>query len=125
MSEIKLNDKLPVFSGVNQDGKVIYSQDFLGEKLVIFFYPKANTSGCTAEACNLSDNYHLLKKEGYEILGISVDNIEKQKKFHEKYSFPYDLIADDIVIINFCSMSNSGKIYGERVYGSCENYFCF
>ena len=59
MSEIKLNDKLPIFIGVNQDGKVIYSQDFLGNKLVIFFYPKANTPGCTAEECNLSDNYHL------------------------------------------------------------------
>ena len=126
MSEIKLNDKLPVFSGVNQDGKVIYSQDFLGEKLVIFFYPKANTPGCTAEACNLSDNYHLLKKEGYEILGISVDNIEKQKKFHEKYSFPYDLIADDNKEISrIFGVWKKKKFMGREFMGVVRTTFVF
>ena len=119
MSEIKLNDKLPVFSGVNQDGKVIYSQDFLGEKLVIFFYPKANT-------CNLSDNYHLLKKEGYEILGISVDNIEKQKKFHEKYSFPYDLIADDNKEISrIFGVWKKKKFMGREFMGVVRTTFVF
>ena len=126
MSEIKLNDKLPVFSGVNQDGKVIYSQDFLGEKLVIFFYPKANTPGCTAEACNLSDNYHLLKKEGYEILGISVDNIEKQKKFHDKYSFPYDLIADDNKEISrIFGVWKKKKFMGREFMGIVRTTFVF
>lgn len=126
MSEIKLNDKLPIFSGVNQDGKVIYSQDFLGEKLVIFFYPKANTPGCTAEACNLSDNYHLLKKEGYEILGISVDNIEKQKKFHEKYSFPYDLIVDDNKEISrIFGVWKKKKFMGREFMGVVRTTFVF
>ena len=126
MREIKLNDKLPVFSGVNQDGKVIYSQDFLGEKLVIFFYPKANTPGCTAEACNLSDNYHLLKKEGYEILGISVDNIEKQKKFHDKYSFPYDLIADDNKEISrIFGVWKKKKFMGREFMGIVRTTFVF
>lgn len=126
MSEIKLNDKLPVFSGVNQDGKVIYSQDFLGEKLVIFFYPKANTPGCTAEACNLSDNYHLFKKEGYEILGISVDNIEKQKKFHEKYSFPYDLIVDDNKEISrIFGVWKKKKFMGREFMGVVRTTFVF
>ena len=126
MSEIKLNDKLPIFSGVNQDGKVIYSQDFLGNKLVIFFYPKANTPGCTAEACNLSDNYHLLKKEGYEILGISVDNIEKQKKFHEKYSFPYDLIADDNKEISrIFGVWKKKKFMGREFMGVVRTTFVF
>ena len=126
MSEIKLNDKLPVFSGVNQDGKVIYSQDFLGEKLVIFFYPKANTPGCTAEACNLSDNYHLLKKEGYEILGISVDNIEKQKKFHKKYSFPYDLIVDDNKEISrIFGVWKKKKFMGREFMGVVRTTFVF
>ena len=126
MSEIKLNDNLPVFSGVNQDGKVIYSQDFLGEKLVIFFYPKANTPGCTAEACNLSDNYHLLKKEGYEILGISVDNIEKQKKFHEKYSFPYDLIVDDNKEISrIFGVWKKKKFMGREFMGVVRTTFVF
>lgn len=126
MSEIKLNDKLPAFSGVNQDGKVICSQDFLGEKLVIFFYPKANTPGCTAEACNLSDNYHLLKKEGYEILGISVDNIEKQKKFHEKYSFPYDLIVDDNKEISrIFGVWKKKKFMGREFMGVVRTTFVF
>ena len=126
MSEIKLNDKLPVFSGVNQDGKVIYSQDFLGEKLVIFFYPKANTPGCTAEACNLSDNYHLLKKEGYEILGISVDNIEKQKKFHDKYSFPYDLIVEDNKEISrIFGVWKKKKFMGREFMGVVRTTFVF
>lgn len=126
MSEIKLNDKLPIFSGVNQDGKVIYSQDFLGNKLVIFFYPKANTPGCTAEACNLSDNYHLLKKEGYEILGISVDNIEKQKKFHEKYSFPYDLIVDDNKEISrIFGVWKKKKFMGREFMGVVRTTFVF
>ena len=126
MSEIKLNDKLPIFSGVNQDGKVIYSQDFLGEKLVIFFYPKANTPGCTAEACNLSDNYHLLKKEGYEILGISADSIEKQSKFHEKYSFPYDLIADDNKEISrIFGVWKKKKFMGREFMGVVRTTFVF
>lgn len=126
MSEIKLNDKLPAFSGVNQDGKVICSQDFLGEKLVIFFYPKANTPGCTAEACNLSDNYHFLKKEGYEILGISVDNIEKQKKFHEKYSFPYDLIVDDNKEISqIFGVWKKKKFMGREFMGVVRTTFVF
>ena len=126
MSEIKLNDKLPIFSGVNQDGKVIYSQDFLGNKLVIFFYPKANTPGCTAEACNLSDNYHLLKKEGYEILGISVDNIEKQKKFHDKYSFPYDLIVDDNKEISrIFGVWKKKKFMGREFMGVVRTTFVF
>lgn len=126
MSEIKLNDKLPIFSGVNQDGKVIYSQDFLGNKLVIFFYPKANTPGCTAEACNLSDNYYLLKKEGYEILGISADSIEKQNKFHEKYSFPYDLIADDNKEISrIFGVWKKKKFMGREFMGVVRTTFVF
>ena len=126
MSEIKLNDKLPIFSGVNQDGKVIYSQYFLGNKLVIFFYPKANTPGCTAEACNLSDNYHLLKKEGYEILGISADSIEKQSKFHEKYSFPYDLIVDDNKEISrIFGVWKKKKFMGREFMGVVRTTFVF
>lgn len=92
---IKVNDRLPVFSGVNQEGEIVNSQEFLGKKLIIFFFPKANTPGCTAEACNLSENYEVLKNQGYEILGISADSVEKQSKFHHKYSFHYDLIADE------------------------------
>ncbi len=92
---LKTGDLLPEFEGVNQDGEIIRSKDFLGKKLIIFFYPKASTPGCTAEACSLSDHISLLKKEGYEVLGISADPVKSQKKFHEKYGFKYDLIADE------------------------------
>lgn len=126
MSEIKLNDKLPVFSGVNQNGKMIYSQNFFGKRLVIFFYPKASTPGCTAEACDLSDNYQLLKKEGYEILGISTDSMEKQKKFHNKYSFPYDLIADENKeICEIFGVWKNKKFMGREFMGIVRTTFIF
>ena len=126
MSGIKLNDKLPVFSGVNQNGNMIYSQNFLGKRLVIFFYPKASTPGCTAEACDLSDNYQLLKKEGYEILGISADSMEKQKKFHNKYSFPYDLIADENKeICKIFGVWKNKKFMGREFMGIVRMTFIF
>ncbi len=82
---LKVGDQLPEFVSVNQDGETVNSQDLLGKKLVIFFYPKANTPGCTAEACDLNDNISILKTEGYQLLGVSADPVKNQKKFHEKF----------------------------------------
>ncbi len=92
---VKVGDQLPQFEALNQDGETVKSQDFLGKKLVVFFYPKANTPGCTAEACDLNDNISLLVKEGFQILGVSADAVKAQKKFHEKFGFQYPLIADE------------------------------
>ncbi|MEC5394068.1 thioredoxin-dependent thiol peroxidase [Bergeyella sp. RCAD1439] len=92
---LKIGDALPSFEGLNQDGKTIKSKDLKGKKLVIFFYPKASTPGCTAEACDLANRFTELQAQGYFLLGVSADSIEKQKKFHNKYAFPYDLIADE------------------------------
>jgi peroxiredoxin Q/BCP len=92
---LQVGDALPEFQAQNQDGKPIKSSDFFGKKLVVFFYPKANTPGCTAEACNLNENYGLLQKQGFEVLGISADSVKNQKKFQEKFSFEYDLLADE------------------------------
>jgi peroxiredoxin Q/BCP len=92
---LKVGDQLPQFEALNQDGETVKSQDFLGKKLVVFFYPKANTPGCTAEACDLNDNISLLVKEGFQILGVSADAVKAQKKFHEKFRFQYPLIADE------------------------------
>ena len=92
---LKVGDQLPEFVSVNQDGETVNSQDLLGKKLVIFFYPKANTPGCTAEACDLNDNISILKEEGYQLLGVSADPVKNQKKFHEKFGFQYPLLADE------------------------------
>jgi len=92
---LKVGDHLPEFKGTNQDGKTIDSSELIGKKLVVFFYPQANTPTCTVEACNLSDHYSELEKAGYTLLGISADSVKKQKNFHSKFAFPYDLIADE------------------------------
>ena len=123
---LKVNDALPEFSGLNQDGIEIKSVQFLGKKLVIFFYPKANTPGCTAEACNLSENYLSLKYKGFEILGVSADPIKNQKKFHDKFSFPYDLIADENrEICTLFGVWQLKKFMGREFMGIVRTTFLF
>ena len=101
MTSLKEGDKAPFFKGINQDGKEITSEDFKGKKLVLYFYPKDNTSGCTAEACSLRDNYSALKDKGYEVIGVSVDSADSHKKFIEKHELPFTLIADtDKLLVN-------------------------
>ena len=94
MSNIKQGDKAPEFMGVNQNGDTVSLSSYAGKKLVLYFYPKDDTPGCTAEACNLRDNYNQLLSEGYAILGVSPDNEKKHKKFIDKYDLPFDLLAD-------------------------------
>ncbi|WMW78473.1 thioredoxin-dependent thiol peroxidase [Flavobacterium sp. 20NA77.7] len=95
MTHLKIGDQAPNFSGVDQNGKEHTLADYKGKKLVVFFYPKANTPGCTAEACDLRDNYERFKAANYELLGVSADTINAQKKFEEKYNFPFALLADE------------------------------
>ena len=92
---LKVGDHLPEFKSVNQDREPVRSSDYSGKKLVVFFYPKANTPGCTAEACDLNDNISILEEEGYQLLGVSADPVKNQKKFHEKFGFRYPLLADE------------------------------
>jgi len=94
MTTLKVGDKAPDFILPNQDGEMIKLKDFKGSKLVLFFYPKDNTPGCTAEACDLRDNYQALQKAGYAILGISPDSEKKHQNFIKKYDFPFSLLAD-------------------------------
>jgi peroxiredoxin Q/BCP len=94
MSNIKQGDKAPEFKGVNQKGDPISLSSYAGKKLVLYFYPKDDTPGCTAEACNLRDNYDQFLSEGYAILGVSPDNEKKHQKFIDKYDLPFDLLAD-------------------------------
>ncbi|MGS2741151.1 thioredoxin-dependent thiol peroxidase [Sinomicrobium sp. M5D2P17] len=94
MKTLKPGDKVPEFTVSDQDGNAVSPSDYLGKKWIVFFYPKASTPGCTAEACNLRDNYQELKKEGYELLGVSADSEKRQSNFKEKYEFPFPLLAD-------------------------------
>ena len=95
MTTLKKGDKAPIFSGKEQDGAVHTLADYKGKKLVVFFYPKANTPGCTAEACDLSDNYERFQANNYELLGVSADSEKAQLKFKEKFNFPFPLLADE------------------------------
>ena len=91
---LKEGDKAPDFSGKDQDGKTVSLSDFKGKRVVLFFYPKDMTPGCTAEACNLGENYAELKKRGFEVLGVSADDEKRHQKFIDKYDLPYRLLAD-------------------------------
>lgn len=95
MNVLNIGDPAPDFNCKDQNGKIINLSDYLGKKLVIFFYPKANTPGCSAEACNLSDNFLKFKSLGYEILGVSADSEKLQKKFSDKFNFQYSLLCDE------------------------------
>jgi peroxiredoxin Q/BCP len=95
MNTLKAGDKVPDFTAMDQDGNPVSTSDFKGKKWIVFFYPKANTPGCTAEACNLRDHYAELQREGYEILGVSADNQRKQTNFRNKFDFPFPLLADE------------------------------
>lgn len=91
---IKIGDKAPDFKGTDQEGKKIKLSDFKGKKLVLYFYPKDNTPGCTAEACDLRDNYQRFEAMGYKIVGVSKDNEKSHKSFIEKFNLPFPLISD-------------------------------
>ncbi len=91
---MKVGDKIPDVLGVDQQGRTHTAADYAGKKLIIYFYPKDNTSGCTAEACSLSDGYGALRKAGYALLGVSKDSAASHEKFAAKYNLPFPLIAD-------------------------------
>ncbi len=118
MKTLTVGDKAPDFKVNDQDGNSISSKDFEGKKWIVFFYPKANTPGCTAEACNLRDNYKELQNEGYELLGVSADNEKRQKNFKEKYSFPFPLLADENrEVINAFGVWGPKKFMGKEYDG--------
>ena len=95
MTTLQKGDKAPEFKGYDQDGQVHTLADYKGKKLVVFFYPKADTPGCTAEACDLRDNFERFQANNYALLGVSADSAKAQSKFKTKYSFPFPLLADE------------------------------
>ena len=94
MTHLKAGDPAPSFSGINEKGEEVKLEDFRGKKLVLFFYPKDNTPGCTLEACNLRDNYAELRGQGFELLGVSADSAKKHTNFINKFNLPFSLLAD-------------------------------
>ena len=118
MTTLQIGDKAPSFSVKNQDGKIISLADFKGKKLVLFFYPKASTPGCTVEACNLNDNYKRFVAQGYDVLGVSADSEKRQTNFRNKYGFSYDLLADeDKEVINAYGVWGPKKFMGREFDG--------
>ncbi|PKG52884.1 MULTISPECIES: thioredoxin-dependent thiol peroxidase [Olleya] len=118
MNTLKQGDKVPNFTVNDQDGNPVSLSDYKGKKLIVFFYPKASTPGCTAEACNLTDNYTLLQDKGYEILGVSADSEKRQTNFKNKYSFPFPLLADEEKeVINAFGVWGLKKFMGKEYDG--------
>ncbi len=114
ITHLKLGDKAPDFKGKDQDSNSVSLKDFKGKKLIIYFYPKDDTPTCTVEACNLRDNYALLKKKGYSIVGVSADDEKKHKKFSTKHQLPFPLIADvDRKIIEAYDVWGEKKFMGK------------
>ena len=110
--------KAPDFSGVIQDGSTVNLEDYKGKKLVLYFYPKDDTPGCTAEACNLRDNYSALINAGYAVVGVSPDNEAKHKKFIGKYDLPFPLIADvEKTILQDYEAWGEKRMYGRTYMG--------
>ncbi|WP_100611521.1 thioredoxin-dependent thiol peroxidase [Confluentibacter lentus] len=118
MNTLKVGDKAPNFNALDEKGNPISMNDFIGKKLIVFFYPKANTPTCTVESCNLSDNYKLLTDKGYEVIGVSADSQKAQANFKKKYKFPYPLIADvDKEVINAFGVWGPKKFMGRTFDG--------
>jgi peroxiredoxin Q/BCP len=121
---MNVGDKIPEILGYDQNGKEIKSSYYAGRKLVLYFYPKDNTSGCTAQACNLRDNYDQLKKSGYEVIGVSIDNANSHLKFIEKNSLPFTLIADvDKTLVQAMNVWGEKSMYGRTYMGTFRTTF--
>ena len=123
---LKIGDKMPDFEVKDQNGNIVSSKDLLGKKTVIYFYPKDNTSGCTAEACNLRDNHEALLARGYNVIGVSKDSIASHKKFADKYELPFTLLADTSTeMLQAFGAWGEKKMYGKTVMGTLRRTFIF
>ncbi len=124
MVALKEGDKAPIFTGKDQDGKKISLTDYKGKKLILYFYSEAGSPTCTIESCNLRDNYGLLKKSGFEVIGISPDNEQKQKKFEIKYKLPFPLIADtENKVTTAYGVRDMKKLFGREYMGILRTTF--
>ncbi len=121
---MKTGDKAPELLGVDQQGEEIRLSAYKGRKVVLYFYPKDNTPGCTAEACNLRDNYAELRRAGYEVIGVSVDDVKSHRKFIAKYELPFTLIADtDKKLVEAFGVWAEKSMYGRKYMGTLRTTF--
>ena len=121
---MNVGNKAPETLGINEKGEEIRLSDYKGKKLVLYFYPKDSTSGCTAEACNLRDNYDALRQAGYEVVGVSVDSEKSHQKFIEKNSLPFHLIADtDKKLVEQFGVWGEKSMYGRKYMGTFRTTF--
>ena len=121
---MNIGDKAPEVLGINEQGEEILLSNYKGKKLVLYFYPKDNTSGCTAEACSLRDNYAELRRQGYEVIGVSVDNEASHRKFIEKHDLPFPLIADtEKKLVEAMGVWGEKSMYGRKYMGTFRTTF--
>ena len=124
MANLKVGVQAPQFQGIDQNGKPISLKDYKGKKVILYFYPKDNTPGCTAEACNLRDNYSDLLDKGLDVIGVSPDSEKSHQKFIEKYELPFRLISDpDKEILNLYEAWGEKKMYGKTYMGILRKTF--
>ena len=123
---LKIGDKMPDFEVVDQDGNQVSSKDLIGKKTVVYFYPKDNTSGCTAEACSIRDNYESLVAKGYNVIGVSKDSAASHRKFREKYDLPFTLLSDTSTqMLQAFGAWGEKTMYGKTVMGTIRRTFIF
>ena len=121
---MKVGDRAPEVLGKDENGKEIRLSDFQGRKLVLYFYPKDNTSGCTAEACSLRDGFQELQAKGYEVVGVSKDSAASHQKFKAKHQLPFPLIADvDHTLLEAMGAWGAKTMYGKKVFGTIRTTF--
>ena len=124
MTKLKVGEKAPHFEGENQNGEKISLNDFAGKKLILYFYPKDNTPGCTAESCNLNDNYDAWLEKGYDVVGVSPDNVKSHQNFATKFGFRFNLVADpEKEILQAYDVWGVKKMYGKEYMGVLRTTF--
>jgi len=124
MATLKEGDKAPGFTAKDQNGKTVSLSDFSGKHVILYFYPKDDTPGCTAEACSFRDNYEDMLGKGYEVIGVSTDDEKSHKKFETKYSLPFHLIADtEKSIVEAYGVWVEKNMYGKKYMGTARTTF--
>ena len=123
---LQIGDKMPAFSVTDETGKTVTEHDMLGRKTVIYFYPKDSTPGCTAEACNIRDNYHSFLERGYQVFGVSKDSQASHIRFKEKYGLPFPLLSDTTTdMLQSFGAWGEKKLYGKVSFGTLRKTFVF